>query len=200
MHACAERLVPRVAAAAKRKMLSRRAGIAGYIAAIGFLKRNRAGDAVRTVLRYFDCRGPCVVKIHRIACFDAIDRETESARGTVANCADDFVHPTAAGSDKRLRLGMKDCGQSIGAKSRMLARPTIIENTELLSYVRAALVGHAFGVFYTAELYLRVPAIAIRFDRRGTTSTECHKRSRGQWLTEPIEKTLDVFYQEWTVG
>jgi len=95
---------------------------------------------------------------------------------------------------------MKDRGQPVGTKSRMLARPTIIDDTELLSYVRAALVGHAFGVFFTAEPYLRVPAIAIRFDRRGAASAECHKRSRGQRLTQPIKDTQNVPYQEGTVG
>src|SRR5262249_26234777 len=147
-------------AAAKRKMLSRRTDIAGYIFAVGFFERNRAGDAVRTVLRYFDCRGARIVKIHRIACFDAVDRDTECARRAVADCADDFVHPTPAGSNKRLRLGMKDRGQPVGTKSRVLARPTIIEDTDLLSYVRIALVGHALGVFRTAEPDLSVPAIA----------------------------------------
>jgi hypothetical protein len=82
----------------------------------------------------------------------------------------------------------------------MRTRSAIVEDTDLLSYVRVAMVGHVFGLLRIAEIYLSVPPVAIRFDPRGTTSTECHKRSRGQWLTEPIEKTLDVLYQKWTVG
>jgi hypothetical protein len=104
VHAAAERLVPRMAAAAEAVVLER-----GLVSpdrlAFGVFERDPAGDPVGPVLRDFDRRLPLLIDLPtRLV---PVNGETERSRGAGANGADDLVHATAARGDERILVGTK---------------------------------------------------------------------------------------------
>jgi hypothetical protein len=191
VHARAERLVLRVAAAAEREMLGRRAIVPWNDVAIGVHQRYPTNHAIWPILGYLDTRCALAVIVDIRARFDAVDGVAQRTRPAIADCANDLVHAPAARSHERLLLEAEHRRQPIRAIARMLARSAVIDDRNLLAYVRVAVIGDALRVLGIVEA-ARMAAIAIRLARGGAAPAQRHQRAGGERAAEPVVHVIDV--------
>src|SRR5439155_6093164 len=105
VHAAAERLVPRVAAAAQGVVLAGRARGPGHVRAGRVGQRDRAGDAVRAVLGHLDGALPRPVPVGQVALLLTVNGQAQRAGRAVAHGPDEPVEAGAGGGDERLVVG-----------------------------------------------------------------------------------------------
>ena len=163
VHPATERLILRMPAAAQAEMLPRRTFSSGHVVSIFVDKPDPARDPVRPILGDFDRCSSMLVDL--VAGFHSLDAITEGSRRAGAHCLDDFVEPSAAGSNERLLPGVKDRGQMVGAKSRVGADAPVVEDLDLYAVVLVALVRDPLRVLRAGETRLGVAAVAERLVR-----------------------------------
>src|ERR1700732_3565390 len=115
----------------------------GVSVAVG--QRYPAGDPVRAVLADLDRWLAAVFPVDRGSSLGSVDRVAERSGRTVADGADDLVHPAPAWRHERA-VGVKHGPQPIGAEPRVLADPAVVEYGQLHPVVAVALVGHPLAV------------------------------------------------------
>ena len=181
-------------------MLAGRALVAGHVRAVVVDEGDRAGDAVRAVLRHLDHRRPARVVVDLRAGLLLVDGIAEGSGRAVPDRPDDLVHPAAAGSDERLLAAVEDGGEPVGAQARVLAGASVVEDGHLLTHVGVPPVRDPAGVLGVGEADLGVGAVAEGLELRATAATERHLRPHRQGPAEPVVEAARVGHQIGAVG
>src|SRR5262249_4914593 len=198
VHAAAERLVLRLAAAAEAVVLERRTAVSRLGLPLRVLERDATGDAIRAVLRHFDRGRPLLVDLPaRLA---AGDRLAQGAGRARADRAGDVVGAPPARCDEGVALAMEGRWQRIGAEAGVRARASVVEDGDLHAGVALLRVGDAARLLGAAEADPGVAAVAERLQLRGAAAAERHLRQAGELLSEPAPQAARVRDQVRAVG
>ena len=195
VHAAAERLVLRVAAAAQRVVLAGRARGPGHVRAVRVGHRDRPGDPVRAVLGHLDGALPGPVPVGQVA------RLPISWPSKPRLSAPDGQSRTARTSSSRrpplgATKGSAPVRNAVGTRSRaqpgVLADAPVVEDRDLLPGVGVALVGHPVRVLGVGETAGRVRPVAEGLDRRGAAPAQRELRRHRELLAQRGAQHGDV--------
>gem|GEM_PF-4214618 len=182
MHPAAERLVLRLTAATQAIVLPRGALSVLLILALLIFEWDPTGNPVRPVFGDRDRRLADLVDL--VAALDAAYCIAERTGGTVSHGSDDLFHPGPIWIDKGFLSQAKGRRQIVRAKAGVRTDPAIVENRDLLTNIRVALVRHPVGFLLAGEPDASMGSIAERLDGRAAAAAQRHLRPRWDALAQ----------------